>query len=98
MELTPDLISNVRNCIVVIRDIPVITDADIASLYGVETKRVNEAVRNNPAKFPDDYMFTLSSDEVKVFAVEIFVHKSIFQKPVAAQSLYGEGTICWQQF
>ena len=53
MELTPDLISNVRNCIVVIRDIPVITDADIASLYGVETKRVNEAVRNNPAKFPD---------------------------------------------
>lgn len=66
MELTPDLISNVRNCIVVIRDIPVITDADIASLYGVETKRVNEAVRNNPAKFPDDYMFTLSSDEVKV--------------------------------
>jgi len=31
-------------------------DADIAELYGVETKRVNEAVRNNPDKFPEDFI------------------------------------------
>ena len=43
----------------------VIADADVAALYGVETKRVNEAVKNNLNKFPSDYMFELSSDENK---------------------------------
>ena len=37
----------------------------MAELYGVETKRVNEAVKNNPDKFPEDYMFTLTSEEVE---------------------------------
>lgn len=53
-DLNPKLISDVNNSIVVIHDTPVIADADVAALYGVETKRVNEAVRNNPDKFPDD--------------------------------------------
>ena len=38
-------------------------DFDIAALYGVETKRVNEAVRNNPKKFPSGYVFELDSAE-----------------------------------
>lgn len=62
-ELNPKLLTDVRESIVVIRDMPVIADADVAKLYGVETKRVNEAVRNNPDKFPEDYMFVLSSEE-----------------------------------
>ena len=63
--ISPKLLTDVHNSIVEIRDTPVITDADVASLYGVETKRVNEAVRNNPDKFPNDYMFTLSEKEYK---------------------------------
>ena len=43
-----------------------ISDADVAALYGVETKRVNEAVRNNPDKFPQDYMFELTLEEVDI--------------------------------
>ena len=43
---------DVQQRIVRVREQPVIIDADVASLYGVETKRVNEAVRNNPEKFP----------------------------------------------
>lgn len=62
-ELNPKLLADVRESIVVIRDVPVIADADVANLYGVETKRVNEAVRNNPDKFPEDYMFVLSTEE-----------------------------------
>lgn len=62
-ELNPVLLATVRDSIVEIRNRPVITDADVANLYGVETKRVNEAVRNNPDKFPEDYMFALSPDE-----------------------------------
>lgn len=65
-ELDSKLLTDVRNSIVVIRDMPVIVDADVANLYGVETKRVNEAVRNNPDKFPEDYMFVLSSEESAV--------------------------------
>ena len=65
-ELDSKLLTDVRNSIVVIRDMPVIADADVANLYGVETKRVNEAGRNNPDKFPEDYMFVLSSEESAV--------------------------------
>lgn len=38
-------------------------DSDVAELYGVETKRINEAVKNNPDKFPDGYIIYLSMDE-----------------------------------
>ena len=64
-KLFPILHSLVKSYIVEIRQHPVIVDADVAALYGVETKRVNEAVKNNPDKFPEDYMFVLTSDELK---------------------------------
>jgi hypothetical protein len=41
----------------------VILDSDVAELYGVETKRVNEAVKNNPDKFPEGYVISLISEE-----------------------------------
>lgn len=69
--LTPQLISDVRDSIAIIRDIPVIADAAVAALYQVETKRINEAVRNNPEKFPEDYMFTLSTGEVEILRSKI---------------------------
>ena len=56
-------IEKVEKMIVTIRDCRVIIDRDVAALYGVETKRVNEAVKNNPEKFPDGYVFQLSRDE-----------------------------------
>lgn len=55
----------VENKIATIRKLQVIADADVAELYGVETKRVNEAVRNNLDKFPEDYMFELSKNELQ---------------------------------
>jgi len=38
-------------------------DSDVAVLYGIETKRVNEAVKNNPEKFPDGYIILLTKEE-----------------------------------
>jgi len=64
---------SIDNKIIELRDSLVIIDRDVADLYGVETKRVNEAVSNNPDKFPSDYMFELSKDE-KLKVVEIFDH------------------------
>ena len=49
--------------IVEIRGIKVLLDSDVASLYGVETKRVNEAVKNNPDKFPDGYIIIVEEKE-----------------------------------
>lgn len=61
----PVSIKEVEGKIAEIRGMEVIADADVASLYGVNTKRVNEAVRNNPEKFPPDYMFELSIKELR---------------------------------
>jgi phage regulator Rha-like protein len=41
----------------------VILDSDIAVLYGVETRDINKAVKNNPAKFPEGYIFELDNKE-----------------------------------
>ena len=55
----------VEDKIVTLRGHEVIADADVAALYGVKTKEVNQAVRNNPDKFPSHYMFELSSSELR---------------------------------
>lgn len=51
--------------IYVIRGMKVMLDADLAELYGVETKRLNEQVRRNIERFPLDFMFQLVSQEVR---------------------------------
>lgn len=56
-------IEDLKSLIIEIRDKKVLLDADVAVIYGVETKRVNEAVKNNPDKFPQDYMFELNEVE-----------------------------------
>ena len=49
--------------IILIRGEKVILDSDLAELYGVETRRLNEQVRRNIHKFPDDFMFQLTKEE-----------------------------------
>lgn len=56
-------ISRIEERLVEIRNLKVILDRDVAVLYGVETKRINEAVKNNPEKFPDGYVFQLTANE-----------------------------------
>ncbi|MGA3086784.1 MAG: ORF6N domain-containing protein [Thermodesulfobacteriota bacterium] len=53
----------VERKILLIRGQKVILDADLAKLYGVTTKRLNEQVRRNQGRFPEDFMFQLNSDE-----------------------------------
>ncbi len=50
--------------IYLIRGCKVMLDSDLADLYEVPTKRLNEAVKRNLSRFPDDFMFQLSSEEV----------------------------------
>ena len=57
-------LSDVERCVVLVRGKRVIIDHDVAALYNVETKRVNEAVKNNPEKFPAGYVIELTSEDV----------------------------------
>ena len=59
----PITTKDVESRMIVLRKQSVLLDADVAELYGVETKRVNEAVRNNPDKFPSGYLFELDRYE-----------------------------------
>ena len=63
--------NQVKEKILTIRNQSVLLDSDVAILYGVETKRVNEAVNNNPDKFPKGYLLEVSKTEKKEL-VEIF--------------------------
>lgn len=49
---------------IILRNQSVIADADVADLYGVETRAVNQAVRNNQDKFPAEYVFELNKSEL----------------------------------
>ncbi len=64
-SLRPVSIREIEDKIAVIRGMEVIADADVAALYGVETKDVNRAVRNNPDKFPKNYIFDLKTNELQ---------------------------------
>ena len=50
----------IEDYIIDLRGKKVILDSDVATLYGMETREINQAVRNNPAKFPDGYVFEIS--------------------------------------
>ena len=90
--------ASVQSRIIIVRDMPVIVDADVAEIYGVETKRINEAVRNNPDKFPEDYMFVLSSDEFtdlrsKISTTKISTKSRALPKAFTEKGLYMLATI-----
>lgn len=73
MENLPQTIGikEVEARVIELRGKKVILDRDVAELYGVETKRVNEAIRNNPEKFPERYCVYLKVSE-KQYVVENF--------------------------
>lgn len=55
----------IENIIYEVRGVQVMLDSDIAKLYHVETKRVNEAVKNNPDKFPERFSWILTNEETR---------------------------------
>jgi len=63
IELIP--LERIQNAIFLIRGEKVMIDNDLAALYGVEPKTLNQAVKRNASRFPDDFMFQLTEDEVK---------------------------------
>ena len=59
-------IEQVEEKILMLRGVRVIIDADVAALYGVETREINQAVKNNPKKFPKGYVITTNHEDLEV--------------------------------
>jgi phage regulator Rha-like protein len=58
-------VERVVNTILLIRGKKIMIDSDLAELYGVETKVLNQAVRRNRSRFPEDFMFRINNMEVE---------------------------------
>jgi len=83
--------NQVEEKIVTIRNQSVILDSDVAILYGVETRDINKAVKNNPDKFPEGYIFELDKSE-KQEVVENFHHLEIVKfSPVLPKAFTKKG-------
>lgn len=65
----------IKDKIHTLRNTEVMLDSDLAELYGVETKRINEAVIRNPDKFPEDFMFSLTDIELDKLRSQIATAK-----------------------
>ncbi len=91
-------IEKIQNLIVSIHGEQVLLDADVAKLYGVETKRINEAVKNNLERFPSGYVINIDKNE-KNELVENFdrfnrlKHSTVLPKAFNEKGLYMLATI-----
>jgi hypothetical protein len=82
--------SEIEEKILTIRNQQVILDSDVAALYDVETMRINEAVKNNPDKFPNGYVIVLTQEE-KREVIEIFDNLKIKFSPVLPKAFTEKG-------
>ena len=73
MKTSPVPIARIENRIQVIRGHKVMIDSDLAELYGVETRVLNQAVKRNLDRFPADFMFQLSADELEQWRSQIVI-------------------------
>jgi ORF6N domain len=69
-------VTHIAHAILVLRGHRVILDADLAALYGVTTKRLNEQVKRNQDRFPEDFMFRLTAEEAAVLRSQFATSKT----------------------
>lgn len=90
-------LQNIESKLIEIREQKVLLDFDVAEIYCVETKRINEAVKNNPNKFPNDYLFALTNEEFNYLRSKISTTKlaktRVTPKAFTEKGLYMIATI-----
>ncbi|MFT5660834.1 MAG: hypothetical protein ACI9TV_001478 [Sulfurimonas sp.] len=95
--VTTDNHNDIKSKINTIRGMQVMLDRDLAELYGVETKRINEAVKNNRDKFPNDFYFELIDTELEDLRSKVstanFSKTRINPKVFTEQGIYMLATI-----
>ena len=91
-------IEHIGSRVISIRNTPVIVDRDVADIYGVTTKEINQSIRNNPKKFPEGYVITLTKSEktelVKNFdRFNALKHSTVLPHAFTEKGLYMLATI-----
>ncbi len=71
VDKSPVPLERIQQAILLIRGKRVMLDANLAKLYGVSTKRLNEQVKRNRDRFPQDFMFQLDPEEAEVLRSQI---------------------------
>jgi hypothetical protein len=71
LQILPD--EAIVNKIFIIRDKKVMIDRDLADLYGVDTRVLNQAVKRNLKRFPDDFMFQMTKEELEDWKSQIVI-------------------------
>lgn len=77
-------VANIQNRILTIRGVQVMLDRDLAEIYGVETRRLNEQVKRNPGRFPEQFMFQLTKEEMENWKSQFATSNKVkmgFRKP-----------------
>ena len=73
----PVNVEDIKHRIFEVRGMRVMLDRDLAELYGVETRALNQAVKRNMERFPEDFMFTLTEQELEDWKSQIVISNSI---------------------
>jgi len=68
-------IEKIKGLILEIRNTKVLLDSDVSALYGIQTKRINEAVKNNPDKFPEGYLIELNESDLAILRTKFSTTK-----------------------
>jgi len=79
----------IESKIYTLRDQQVMLDVDLATLYGVETKVLKQAIKRNIKRFPPDFMFTITSDELKILRSQIVTSSGEILRSQIATSSWG---------
>lgn len=90
-KLLPALMKEVEGRIVEVRGQKVLLDRDVADIYGVETREVNQAVRNNPRKFPEGYVYELTKVESAALRSKISTIETLRSKNLTLEPATGKG-------
>ena len=88
----------VKSRMIMVRDKLALLDRDVAELYGVQTREINQAVRNNPARFPEGYVIELSKEELtdlqsKFLTANVSSKSRVLPKVFTERGLYMLATI-----
>ena len=72
-----DLLAYIQSRIYVIRGQKIMMDRDLAELYGVETRTLNQKVKRNLRRFPPDFMFQMNKEDIEEWKSQIVISNSI---------------------
>ena len=87
-------VADIEKMILTIRGVQVMIDRDLAMLYGVTTSRLNEQVKRNIKRFPDDFMFQLAKEEFEIWKSQFATSNSIIMGARKRPYSLCDGTYC----